>query len=94
MAYLASVWLLIQVAATIFPYVGIDCWWVDYGMALALSVTGRNDEAGKPLEVFIEPRHDGPFQTAELYAFRDDINLALEWLENKSTTNATAVCMK
>jgi len=58
-----------------------DDWWVDYGIALALSATDRVDEADQALADFIEKHPDGPFQTAELYAFRGEIDPAFEWLE-------------
>jgi TolB-like protein/Tfp pilus assembly protein PilF len=58
-----------------------DDWWVDYGIALALSATDRTDEANQALADFIEQHPDGPFQTAELYAYRGEIDQAFEWLE-------------
>jgi tetratricopeptide (TPR) repeat protein len=58
-----------------------DSWWVDYGVALALSATGRSDEANQALADFIEQHPDGPFQIAELYAFRGETDLAFKWLQ-------------
>ena len=58
-----------------------DSWWVDYGVALALSATDRAEEADQALAAFMDQHQDGPFQIAELYAFRGDIDKAFEWLE-------------
>jgi TolB-like protein/Tfp pilus assembly protein PilF len=58
-----------------------DPWWVDYGIALALSATGDKDEADRALQAFIDEHPDGPLQTAEIYAYRGEIDQAFEWLE-------------
>lgn len=58
-----------------------DPWWVDYGVALALSKTDRKADAQKALDDFIEQHPDGPVQVAKLYAFRGQIDNAFEWLE-------------
>lgn len=58
-----------------------DPWWADYGLALALSATDRSEEANRALQRFIEDHPDGPFQTAEVYAYREEIDRAFEWLE-------------
>lgn len=58
-----------------------DSWWVDYGIALALSATDRAEEAEAALTRFITEHPDGPFQIAELYAFREQIEDAFGWLD-------------
>jgi len=58
-----------------------DSWWQDYGIALALSATGREDEADQALAAFIKQHTDGPFQIAELYAYRNEVDEAFEWLD-------------
>ncbi len=58
-----------------------DSWWQDYGVALATALTGPQSKADQTLASFIQDHPDGPFQIAELYAFRGEIDKAFEWLQ-------------
>jgi len=58
-----------------------DSWWRDYGVALAATLTGPQSKADQTLASFIQDHPDGPFQIAELYAFRGEIDKAFEWLQ-------------
>ena len=58
-----------------------DSWWRDFGRALALAATDRLDEADRALAVFTKDHRDGPFQIAELYAFRGEVDEAFKWLQ-------------
>jgi len=58
-----------------------DSWWQDYAIPLALYSKGQHTEADKALADFIEQHPDGPFQTAEIYAWRGEIDEAFRWLE-------------
>jgi TolB-like protein/Tfp pilus assembly protein PilF len=58
-----------------------DSWWQAYGFALASMLTGPQDKADENLAQFIKNHDDGPFQTAELYAFNNQPDKAFEWLQ-------------
>ncbi len=58
-----------------------DAWWRDYALTLALYSLGRDAEADQALADFIAEHPDGPFQTAEIYAWRGETDQAFEWLE-------------
>jgi TolB-like protein/Flp pilus assembly protein TadD len=60
-----------------------DPFWRRYGLALAYHALGRRQEADAALHEFIDKdREDGPFQIAEVYAFRGEPNEALTWLDH------------
>jgi adenylate cyclase len=58
-----------------------DSWWQDYAVPLALHSLGRQQEAAQALADFMAKHSDGPFQTAEIFAWRGEIDQAFEWLE-------------
>jgi tetratricopeptide (TPR) repeat protein len=58
-----------------------DDWWQDYAVPLALYSLGQKAEADRALADFIENHPDGPFQTAEIFAWRGEPDQAFEWLE-------------
>lgn len=58
-----------------------DEWWRDYAVPLALHSLGRADEADQALAAFIANHADGPFQAAEIFAWRGEIDQAFVWLE-------------
>ena len=58
-----------------------DDWWRDYAVCLVLHTLGRDEDANLTLAQFIDKHPDGPFQTAEIYAWRGQHDLAFEWLE-------------
>jgi len=58
-----------------------DSWWRDYGVALATTLAGPQDKADQVLAEFIQQHPDGPFQVAELYAFKGETDEAFEWLQ-------------
>ena len=58
-----------------------DPWWRDYAVPLALHSLGREAEADQTLADFIANHPDGPFQTAEIFAWRGDVDQAFLWLE-------------
>jgi TolB-like protein/cytochrome c-type biogenesis protein CcmH/NrfG len=58
-----------------------DDWWRDYAIPLALHSLGREAEADQTLAEFIEKHPDGPFQAAEIFAWRGEADQAFEWLE-------------
>jgi len=58
-----------------------DSWWQDYAIPLALYSLGRQEEADQALADFMDKHSDGPFQTAEIFAWRGEIDQAFEWLE-------------
>jgi len=57
-------------------------YWRDYGVAFSLYALGRHEDANAALQhlvgVFGE---EGPFQIAEVHAFRGEVAEAFEWLE-------------
>ena len=57
-----------------------DAWWRDYAQTLALYSLGRDVEADQALAHFIAEHPDGPFQTAEIYAWRCETDQACEGL--------------
>jgi len=62
-----------------------DPYWQEYAVALALSSLGQQAEADLALADFIKTHPDGPFQTAEIYAWRGEIDQAFDWLERAHT---------
>jgi TolB-like protein/Tfp pilus assembly protein PilF len=58
-----------------------DEWWRDYAVALALHSLGRAEDADQALADFIANHADGPFQTAEIFAWRGEVDQAFEWLD-------------
>jgi len=58
-----------------------DQYWQDYAVPLALFSLGQQAEADQSLASFIKMHPDGPFQAAEIYAWRGEKDLAFEWLE-------------
>jgi len=58
-----------------------DSWWQDYGVALATTLIGPQSKADRTLEGFIQNHPDGPFQIAELYAYRGETDEAFTWLQ-------------
>jgi tetratricopeptide (TPR) repeat protein len=58
-----------------------DEWWRDYAVALALHSLGRAEEADQALADFIARHTDGPFQAAEILAWRGEVDQAFDWLE-------------
>jgi TolB-like protein/Flp pilus assembly protein TadD len=58
-----------------------DSWWQEYALPLALYSLGRHEEADQALAYFIEEHPDGPFQAAEIFAWRGEVDEAFEWLE-------------
>jgi len=58
-----------------------DEWWQDYAVPLALFSLGQESEADYALASFIEKHSDGPFQAAEIFAWRGETDQAFEWLE-------------
>jgi len=58
-----------------------DSWWKDYAIPLALHSLGRHQEADKALASFKENHPDGPFQTAEIHAWRGETDEAFKWLD-------------
>ena len=56
--------------------------WRDYSMALSFQAIGDDEKASEALASMIERySFEAPFQIAELYAQRGDIDRAFEWLE-------------
>ena len=52
------------------------------GLALTYHALGRKKEADETMNDFLlQYQHDWPYQVAELYAFRGEINNAFAWLE-------------
>jgi adenylate cyclase len=62
-----------------------DAWWQDYAVPLALYTLGRQAEADQAVANFIKLHPDGPFQAAEIYAWRGEKDQAFEWLERAYT---------
>lgn len=58
-----------------------DEWWQDYALPLVLHALGRDDEADQATLAFIEKHADGPFQAAEILAWRGDTDQAFIWLD-------------
>jgi len=58
-----------------------DPYWQDYAVSLALYSLGQQAEADEALANFIKMHPDGPFQAAEIYAWRGEMDQAFEWLE-------------
>jgi TolB-like protein/Tfp pilus assembly protein PilF len=58
-----------------------DDWWRDYAIPLALHSLGQDTEADQTLAGFIENHPDGPFQAAEIFAWRGEIDQAFDWLD-------------
>jgi len=58
-----------------------DSWWQDYAVPLALYSLGQHGEAEQSVSDFIDEHPDGPFQTAEIYAWRGENDLAFIWLD-------------
>ncbi len=58
-----------------------DSWWQDFAMPLALFSSGQQTEADQAAANFIQTHPDGPFQAAEIYAWRGETDQAFEWLE-------------
>jgi adenylate cyclase len=58
-----------------------DAWWQDYAIPLALHSLGRQDEADLATAKFLKEHTDGPFQAAEIFAWRGELDTAFEWLE-------------
>lgn len=56
--------------------------WRDYGMALSFYAIGDDEKASEALASMItQYAYEAPFQIAELYAQRGDVERAFEWLE-------------
>lgn len=62
-----------------------DPYWQDYAVPLALYSLGQQAEADQALANFIKVHTDGPFQAAEIYAWRGEKDQAFEWLERAYT---------
>lgn len=62
-----------------------DTWWQDYAVPLALFSLGQTVEADQAAANFIKMHPDGPFQAAEIYAWRGENDPAFEWLERAFT---------
>ncbi|HSE40276.1 MAG TPA: protein kinase [Acidobacteriota bacterium] len=55
--------------------------WRLFGLALAYHALGRQKDADDSLRKFIESYHDTmAYQIAEIFAFRDEVDQAFEWL--------------
>jgi tetratricopeptide (TPR) repeat protein len=56
--------------------------WQLHAMALTYYAAGRRQEADQALKELIRKYQDqGPFQIAEVYSYRGEIDQAFEWLE-------------
>ncbi len=62
-----------------------DSWWQDYAVTLALYSLGQQTEADLAAASFIKTHPDGPFQAAEIYAWRGENDQAFDWLEQAHT---------
>ncbi len=62
-----------------------DPYWKNYAVPLALYSLGQQAEADQALANFIKVHTDGPFQAAEIYAWRGEKDQAFEWLERAYT---------
>ncbi len=58
-----------------------DSWWQDFAIPLALYSLGRHKEAEMTLQEFKASHPDGPFQIAEIHAWRGEKSEAFKWLE-------------
>jgi TolB-like protein len=59
-----------------------DEFWQLFGMALVMHALSRQDEADAALQRLIEENaKDAPYQIAEVYAYRGEIERAFEWLD-------------
>ncbi len=59
-----------------------DEFWRQQALAIAYHAAGRTQDADSLLQRLIETySNDGPFQIAEVYAYRGDADRAFEWLE-------------
>jgi TolB-like protein len=57
-------------------------YWRHYGVAFSLYAMGKRQEADAALRYLVEQYgEEGPFQVAEVYAFRGEIDEAFQWLE-------------
>lgn len=56
--------------------------WRDYGLTLSQYALGYDAAADSGFESLVgKYAHEGPFQIAEIYAFRSDIDNAFQWLD-------------
>ena len=70
---------------------GTTDFWHDFGMALVQHELGDAGASDAALNEFIEKYHAGPYQVASIYAFRDEIELAFDWLDKAYDERDTAL---